>query len=312
MTKKTIGLLVMSFGTARSFEGLEDYYTRICHGNKPSTEQLIELTARFKMIGLSPLNEITIAQGEELAQQLNSKQSEIEFKLYVGFQHVAPFIGDVVRQIHEDGIREVVAVAMAPHYSKFSAQVYHNLALEAAAEFGDMTFTDIKEWWRNEEFTRFWVENINAELATIPEAEQDETIVILSAHSLPQKLMAIENLYEQQVSESEDLIISKSNSKNMVKAWQSEGANASPEAPWLGPDVQDITRSLYAENGFKHFIYAPIGFTAEHLEVFFDNDYECKRVCEEFGATYHRPKMPNSNSLYMSAIASQISKKLGL
>ena len=59
--------------------------------------------------------------------------------------------------------------------------------------------------------------------------------------------------------------------------------------PWLGPDVQDLTRELYEAHHYKHFIYAPVGFVCEHLEVLYDNDYECKVVCDDIGATYHRP-----------------------
>ena len=62
--------------------------------------------------------------------------------------------------------------------------------------------------------------------------------------------------------------------------------------PWLGPDVQDLTRDLYKEHQFKHFIYTPVGFVCEHLEVLYDNDYECKVVCDDIGVNYYRPEMP--------------------
>lgn len=59
--------------------------------------------------------------------------------------------------------------------------------------------------------------------------------------------------------------------------WQSEGNTPDP---WLGPDVQDLTKELY-EEGFRSFIYAPVGFVSDHLEVLYDNDYECKVVTDE-------------------------------
>lgn len=72
----------------------------------------------------------------------------------------------------------------------------------------------------------------------------------------------------------------------MEVGWQSAGQT--PE-PWLGPDVQDLTRELYEEKGFRSFVYIPVGFVTEHLEVLYDNDYECKVVCDELGANYRRP-----------------------
>ena len=310
MTKKKLALLVMSFGTARSLDGIEDYYTRIRQGRKPSAELLEELTGRFKQIGLSPLNEITQAQGEELVRQLNGAQEEIEFKLYVGFQYVAPFIGDVVRELYADGFRELVAVAMAPHYSRFSVETYHDRVWEAAADLPGLTITAVKQWWKEPEFAEFWAENIKRELVTIPVAEQERAVVILSAHSLPEKLMAIEDTYKRQVSESADQIIkAAAGPEHYAKAWQSEGKDASSENKWLGPDVQDLTRELYAAKGYRHFIYCPIGFVAEHLEVFYDNDYECRVVCDELGVIYHRPPMPNADPLFMQAVTNAVLKQ---
>ena len=40
MMKKTMGLLVMAYGTPYKEEDIERYYTHIRHGRKPSEEQL--------------------------------------------------------------------------------------------------------------------------------------------------------------------------------------------------------------------------------------------------------------------------------
>ena len=44
----------------------------------------------------------------------------------------------------------------------------------------------------------------------------------------------------------------------------------------------------------------------EHLEVLYDNDYECKVVCDEVGATYHRPTMPNTDERFIDAMVDAI------
>ena len=45
--------------------------------------------------------------------------------------------------------------------------------------------------------------------------------------------------------------------------------------------MQDLTKDLYEEHGYESFVYCPVGFVAEHLEVLYDNDYECKVVTDE-------------------------------
>ena len=77
--------------------------------------------------------------------------------------------------------------------------------------------------------------------------------------------------------------------------------------PWLGPDVQDLTRTLYNEHQYKHFIYTPVGFVCEHLEVLYDNDYECS--CDEIGKLLP-PTMPNTNPLFINAIVDEIKQFL--
>ena len=74
--------------------------------------------------------------------------------------------------------------------------------------------------------------------------------------------------------------------------------------------MQDLTRDLYHNKGYRSFVYTPVGFVTEHLEVLYDNDYECKVVCDEVGANYYRPAMPNTDPLFVDAMVSAIQKKL--
>ena len=50
----------------------------------------------------------------------------------------------------------------------------------------------------------------------------------------------------------------------------------------------------------------PISFISEHIEVLFDNDVECKELCQELGVAYHRPPMPNSDPRLIKALLSTI------
>ena len=94
--------------------------------------------------------------------------------------------------------------------------------------------------------------------------------------------------------ETAEILKQESNIIHVAEGWQSEGNTGTP---WLGPDVQDLTRDLYKEHQYKHFIYTPVGFVCEHLEVLYDNDYECKVVCDDIGVNYYRPEMPNTHPL---------------
>ncbi len=74
--------------------------------------------------------------------------------------------------------------------------------------------------------------------------------------------------------------------------------------------MQDLTRDLFEEHGYESFVYCPVGFVAEHLEVLYDNDYECKVVTDELNAQYFRPNMPNAQPVFIDCLAEIVSKKM--
>ncbi|EOG8242542.1 ferrochelatase [Listeria monocytogenes] len=306
MTKK-VGLLVMAYGTPYKDEDIERYYTDIRHGHKPSEEMIANLRGRYHAIGgLSPLAKITEAQAYGLEKALNESQDEVEFKAYIGLKHIEPFIEDAVEAMHKDGIEEAISIVLAPHYSSFSVEAYNKRAKDAADKLGGLRIKAINDWYKQPKFIQMWADRINETAKQIPADELLDTVLIVSAHSLPEKIKQHNDPYPDQLQETADFIFEKVVVPHYALGWQSEGKTGEP---WLGPDVQDLTRELYGREKYKHFIYTPVGFVAEHLEVLYDNDYECKVVTDEVGATYHRPPMPNSDPEFLEVLRTVVWEK---
>ncbi|MGC7612705.1 ferrochelatase [Staphylococcus epidermidis] len=301
---RTIGLLVMAYGTPYKESDIEPYYTDIRRGKKPNEEELQDLKDRYEFIGgLSPLAGTTDRQAEALLNALNKERDDVNFKLYLGLKHISPYIEEAVEQMHNDGIKEAVTVVLAPHYSSFSVGSYDQRAQEIADEYG-IQLTHIKHYYQQPKFIKYWTEKINETLEQIPSQEHDETVLVVSAHSLPKGLIERNNdPYPHELHETAEILKQESNIIHVAEGWQSEGNTGTP---WLGPDVQDLTRDLYKEHQYKHFIYTPVGFVCEHLEVLYDNDYECKVVCDDIGVNYYRPDMPNTHPLFIGAIVDEI------
>ncbi|WZY00858.1 ferrochelatase [Bacillus sp. FSL W7-1360] len=304
--KKKIGLLVMAYGTPRRKEEIEPYYTHIRRGRPPSPEALADLTARYEAIGgISPLSEITDAQANGLANVLNERQEKYEFVPYLGLKHIEPFIEDAVRHMKSDGIEEAVSLVLAPHFSTFSVKSYNDRALRMATEIDGPKIHTIESWYGAPSFLHYWQANIEEEMKKVD--DPSKTCVVFSAHSLPEKIVAIGDPYPQQLQETADKLAELANISHYAVGWQSEGNT--PE-PWLGPDVQDLTRDLHKQFGYTAFMYCPVGFVAEHLEVLYDNDYECKVVTDELGVDYFRPPMPNADPAFLQVLASVVEKRL--
>jgi protoporphyrin/coproporphyrin ferrochelatase len=310
MAKKKMGLLVMAYGTPYKEEDIERYYTHIRHGRKPSEELLEDLKQRYKAIGgISPLAKITLEQAKQLEKRLNDIQDDIEFQMYLGLKHIEPFVEDAVRQMHEDGIKEAVSIVLAPHFSTFSIQSYNERAKAEAEKLGGPVIYTIDSWHDEPKFVDYWVEKVKEVYASMTEEEREKAVLIVSAHSLPEKIIAAGDPYPQQLAETAKRIAEKAGVKHYAVGWQSAGNT--PE-PWLGPDVQDLTRQLHQEKGYTSFVYVPVGFVADHLEVLYDNDIECKQVTEEIGANYYRPEMPNVNPKFIDALATVVLKRIKL
>ncbi|PSL45142.1 ferrochelatase [Salsuginibacillus halophilus] len=306
MAEKKIGLLVMAYGTPRSIEEVEPYYTHIRRGRPPEEEALNDLISRYEAIGgISPLARITDEQMYALEQRLNERSDAYEFKAYLGLKHIDPFIEDAVQQMKEDGIDEAVSIVLAPHFSTFSVKSYNGRAQEESERIDGPKIQSVESWYDDPKFIQFWAENVRK---TLDELENEKnSVVIFSAHSLPEKIINNGDPYPEQLEETARLISEQADVPNYAIGWQSEGNTPDP---WIGPDVQDLTRDLYEEHGYDTFIYCPVGFVADHLEVLYDNDIECKDVTDELNVGYRRPEMPNAKPFFIDGLADVVLHRL--
>ncbi|PFK94359.1 ferrochelatase [Priestia megaterium] len=308
MSKKVMGLLVMAYGTPYKEEDIERYYTHIRRGRKPSPEALEDLQNRYEAIGgISPLAKITQQQMESLEKRLNEVQDEIEFKAYLGLKHIEPFVEDAVEAMHKDGIKEAVSIVLAPHFSTFSVKSYNGRAKETAEKLGGPIIHSVESWYSEPKFIQYWATSVKQTFDLIDEKKRQKAVLIVSAHSLPEKIIAAGDPYPNQLQETADLIAQAAGIEHYEIGWQSAGNT--PE-PWIGPDVQDLTRELHEEKGYTSFVYTPVGFIADHLEVLYDNDYECKVVTDEIGADYYRPEMPNAQPEFIDGLATVVLKQI--
>ncbi|MBD8067625.1 ferrochelatase [Bacillus sp. PS06] len=308
MSKKRMGLLVMAYGTPYKEDDVERYYTHIRHGRAPSDEMLQDLKDRYKAIGgISPLAKITQEQAKSLEEHLNKVQDEIEFKMYLGLKHIEPFVEDAVEQMHKDGIEEAVSIVLAPHFSTFSIKSYNGRAKQEAEKLGGPSIISVESWYDEPKFIQYWSDKVKETFSSMSEAEREKAVLIVSAHSLPEKIIAAGDPYPNQLQETADLIAKAAGVKNYEIGWQSAGNT--PE-PWIGPDVQDLTRELHESKGYASFVYVPAGFVSDHLEVLFDNDVECKVVTDEIGAAYYRPEMPNVQEQFIDCLATVVLKHI--
>lgn len=314
MPRRTIGLLLMAFGTPRNNDQIEPFLTHIRNGAKPSEASVQHLKKRYRAIGgNSPLAAITEAQGAGLAKALSNRYDNITFKIHIGYKHAKPFIEDAVVAMHDEGIARALSLVLAPHYSTLSVRAYNDRAVKSAASLDWPVVATTSSWHTQPKLVRYWATQIEAALSAIPKAKRPETIVVFSAHSLPQSILSTGDPYLEQVKESARLVAEEAKLGHYALGWQSAGRSS---GPWIGPDIRDLTRDLWNTAGYRTFIYCPIGFVADHLEVLYDGDIECRAVVDELGGTYMRVAMPNAHPMLIGSlcdvVAGQLTGQVGM
>jgi ferrochelatase len=303
-----IGVLVMSYGTPESLEGVEAYYTHIRRGHAPSAEQLKELKDRYEAIvgGVFPLRENTDRQVEALQAKLNSGQ--IQYVCYQGLKHARPFIEDGVEAMVRDGITQAIGIVLAPHYSVMSVGTYIKRAKEKADACGiNMEF--VESYHLHPELIDVLSRRVTAKLDEFEEtgAARDDVRVLFSAHSLPERILAMGDPYRDQLLETSKAIADQAGVENWQFTWQSAGRTAEP---WLGPDILDTLREL-GETQVKYVLSAPIGFVSDHLEVLYDLDIEAQALASELDLRLLRIDSLNSDPAYMSVLSDVVRTKAG-
>ena len=130
------------------------------------------------------------------------------------------------------------------------------------------------------------------------EFASEDTVVLFTAHSLPERIVGEGDPYPVQLEESAHAIASAAGTPRWGFAWQSAGSRGR----WLGPSVLEKLKDL-ATQGAKAVLTAPIGFTSDHLEILYDLDVEARTRAEELGLRWARVPSLNASAAFVSTLA---------
>lgn len=302
----TTGVLLMAYGTPDTAADVEPYFTHIRGGRTPSAEAVARLQRRYEIVGgRTPLLDITNRLCSEVQRELGACATDTNYRVYAGMKHWHPFIHDVVPQIVGDGVTQLVAIALAPHYSRMSVGTYRAALHESLARVGaDLPMRFVESWHTHPQFIELIAERITIAIGAWPAAQRNQVVTVFSAHSLPERIRDWDDPYERQLLESCHAVAERAGVDNWRFAWQSAGETGEP---WLGPDIVRSIETLHAE-GVRHVLSVPIGFVSDHLEIWYDLDYEARRTAEALGITFRRTPMPNTDAAFVRTIASIVSE----
>jgi ferrochelatase len=307
MSTDRVAVVLMAYGTPRTPDEIEPYYTDIRRGRPPTPEALADLVARYAAIGgVSPLAQLTEAQATALQSALDAAEPG-RFEVSLGLKHADPKVEATARRVAEDGASAVVGLVLAPHYSSYSIGQYLERTRQGVAESGiDIPVAGVESWALEPAFVEFLANDLGQRVAAMREQTGGTVRVLFTAHSLPQRIIDDGDPYPNELRATAEAVAARAGlveGDDWQIAWQSAGRT--PE-PWIGPDVLEVIDSLGNDGDVAGVIVSACGFVADHLEVLYDLDIEAAGRSESLGLAFDRTACVNDDPAIMAALAERV------
>ena len=305
----TIGVLLMAYGTPERLSDVEPYFRNIRGGQPPSPEAVAELTERYRAVGGgTPLLQITQSVAGLLEARLNRRGEDAAWRVSVGMKHWHPYIADAVERILADGVDELVALPLAPHYARMSADGYREAVAQGVSRAASppLPVRFIESWRANPLFTSLIAQRIREAQARL-DADPADVATLFTAHSLPARILDEDDPYPRELAESAAAIAKAAGLSSWRFAYQSAARTG---AAWLGPDIAEAIEAI-AREGIRNVLVVPFGFVCDHLEILFDVDIAAARAASGLGVRLARIEMPNDSPAFVEALCDIIATGAG-
>jgi ferrochelatase len=276
-------VILMAYGSPERIADVPAYYADIRGGRPIAPENLEDLVARYRRLGIedsNPLNAITESTRAALERELG-------VPVFTGMKHWQPRISDAVDAALAGGARVLVGLVLAPHYSRLSIGGYRRLLDEAVASRAGVSF--VESWFDDAGFVAFLAGRIR----------DTDAHVVFTAHSLPARILDEGDPYRDQLLETARLVADTAGIEDWSFSFQSESPTGEP---WLGPDILDHLTDL-SERGIEDVLVCPVGFVSDHLEIRWDIDTEAQERAAELGLRLERIEMPNADPAFVHVLA---------
>lgn len=281
-------VLLLAHGAPEHLEDIDQYLLNVRGGRPMAPPVIEEIRRRYALIGGgSPL----LARTREQAQALQAELGP-SLGVYFGMRNWSPYIADAMRQMQADGVNRILALCLAPQYSRMSVGVYFRRTQEAKRQLG---YGAEIIWAKTLHGHPLLVEAFAEKIAPLAANRP----VLFTAHSLPEKILEDGDLYDAEARATAGAVASRLGLPQWDFAYQSQGMTAEK---WLGPTVESKL-DAWAAAGVKEIVIAPIGFVADHVEILYDVDILFRQYARDRGIEIFRSQSLNASPRFIAALA---------
>ena len=227
-----------------------------------------------RMGGGSPLLPETRKQADALDAELARRG--LEAKSFVSMRYWKPFAADALRAVREWG---AVKTILLPLYPQFSTTTTAS-SLKSWRDAGGSETAAICCYPTAPGFVAAHARKLID--AWENAGKPDNVRLLLSAHGLPERVVAGGDPYQWQVEQTVAAVRAE-----IPESWEVEICYQSRVGPlkWIGPATDDAIRR--AARAGKSILLSPIAFVSEHIETLVELDYEYKLIADQEGAAVY-------------------------
>ncbi|MBM4139301.1 MAG: ferrochelatase [Nitrospira sp.] len=290
MAQRPTAVLLMAMGGPDCLENVEPFLLDV-RGGRPTPPALIEeIRERYRATGgKSPAVSITQSVARKLEQRLN-ESSDGQYRVYVGLRHWHPFIKETYAELLAEQPEHIIGVCMAPQQSSLSTGAYRKKVEDARSSLQSaVPVTYVDGWNRHPKLIAAIVGSIQQALLKFPIEVRRHVPVLFTAHSLPERIVAMNDPYPEEVKGTVEAVTACLGCQPTAFAYQSQGRSSEP---WLGPTIEAMLDTLH-QAGCQQVLVAPIGFICDHVETLYDIDIELKSLAAGKGMQLERMAMLN-------------------
>ena len=310
MTNSHVGVMLMTYGSPATLEDIPTYLKNIRGGRQPEEELITEFRRRYALIGGSPLLRITREQAAALQDELSRQHPDGQlFHVVAGMRFAPPFIADLVPEIAA-GAQQLIGIIMSPQYSPIIMSGYTRTLEDAVQQLHreDLKLKIAGDWHLQPFFLLAVAQRVQQALEKFPEQVRAHVPVLLTAHSMPKRVIEKEPDYINDLKETAARVADLVGLSNDRWMFCYQSAGHTPEE-WLKPDFADIMPELRAA-GHKHVLIAPVQFLADHLEILYDIEIGARQQAEEHGIQFARTESLNTSPLFIKALAEVVKETM--
>ena len=306
MANEHIGVMLMTYGSPATLDDIPAYIKNVYGGREPSEEVLTEFRRRYDLIGGSPLIRITQEQAQALEAELNRTSDDGRtYHVTAGMRFSPPFIADMVPETAANA-QKLVGIIMSPQYSPIIMRGYIGTISMAVDNLQrpDLDFRMATDWHMQPDFVQAIADRVLDGLNKLPLDVREKIPVLLTAHSMPKRVIENEPDYINHLKETAAEIARRAGLPNDRWMFCYQSAGHTPEE-WLKPDFADVMPELKAA-GHTHVMIAPVQFLADHLEILYDIEVGAREQAEEHGIQFVRTESLNTSPRFIKALAAVV------